>query len=166
MEVLPAISFNTTNSSKARPRQRDHDRKRDCFPTYRGTNTIGASGRLAPTRVRHFRRPEERPFTAEERQRVTILFGGLTWKHEKFIQAVFHGSGYRCEILPNPNLTAYHLGRKFGNPAQCNPTYFTVGSLIQYLRELEERGLNKQEILNNYVFFTVWRMWTVPLRNV
>ena len=109
---------------------------------------------LAPTRVRHFRRPEERPFTAEERQRVTILFGGLTWKHEKFIQAVFHGSGYRCEILPNPNLTAYHVGREFGNPAQCNPTYFTVGSLIQYLRELEARGLSKQEILNNYVFFT------------
>ena len=81
-------------------------------------------------RVRHFRRPEERPFTAAERQRVTILFGGLTWKHEKFIQAVFHGSGYRCEILPNPNLTTYHLGRELGNPAQCNPTYFTVGSLI------------------------------------
>src|ERR1039458_10729928 len=91
----------------------------------------------AQPRLRHFRRPEERPFTAEERQRVTILFGGLTWKHEKFIQAVFHGSGYRCEILANPNLTAYHLGREFGNPAQCNPTYFTVGSLIQYLRSEE-----------------------------
>jgi hypothetical protein len=34
-------------------------------------------------KVRHFHRPEERPFIAEERQRVTILFGGLAWKHEK-----------------------------------------------------------------------------------
>ena len=38
--------------------------------------------------VRHFQRPVERPFTAEERNKVTILFGGLTWKHERVIQAV------------------------------------------------------------------------------
>jgi len=109
---------------------------------------------LAEVRVQQFHRPEERPFIAEERQRVTILFGGLTWKHEKLIQAVFHGNGYRCEDLPNPDLAAYHLGREFGNPAQCNPTYFTVGNLIQYLRRLEAGGLSKQEIVDNYVFFT------------
>jgi len=27
----------------------------------------------------HFRRPVERAFTAAERNRVTILFGGFTW---------------------------------------------------------------------------------------
>ncbi len=102
----------------------------------------------------HFRRPTERPFTAAERDRVTILFGGFTWKHERLIQGVFQGCGYRCEPLPNPTLASYHLGRAFGNPGQCNPTYFTVGNLIQYLRELETRGLSKQEILDNYVFFT------------
>lgn len=109
---------------------------------------------LAQPPVRHFRRPEERPFTADERQRVTILFGGLTWKHETLIRAVFQGSGYRCESLPNPDLAAYHLGREFGNPGQCNPTYFTVGSLIQYLRRLEAGGLSKQQIVDDYVFFT------------
>ena len=102
----------------------------------------------------HFRRPAERPFTAEERDHVTILFGGFTWKHERLIQAVFQGCGYRCEPLPNPTLSSYHLGRAFGNPGQCNPTYFTVGNLIQYLRKLEARGLSKQKILDNYVFFT------------
>jgi predicted nucleotide-binding protein (sugar kinase/HSP70/actin superfamily) len=111
------------------------------------------AGFPAPS-VRHFRRPEERPFTADERSQVTILFGGFTQKHDKLIQAVFHGSGYRCENLPNPNLDAYHLGREFGNPAQCNPTYFTVGNLIRYLRGLEARGLNKQQIVDDYVFFT------------
>ena len=104
--------------------------------------------------VGHFRRPAERPFTAEERAHVTILFGGLTWKHEKLIQAVFQGCAYRCQPLCNPTLSSYHLGRRFGNPGQCNPTYFTVGTLIQYLRELESQGLSKQEILDNYVFFT------------
>ena len=102
----------------------------------------------------HFRRPTERPFTAAERDHVTILFGGFTWKHEKLIQAVFQGCGYHCQPLPNPRLSSYHLGRAFGNPGQCNPAYFTVGNLIQYLRELETRGLSKREILDNYVFFT------------
>lgn len=109
------------------------------------------AGLSAPS---HFQRPVERPFTAEERNRVTILFGGLTWKHEKLIQAVFQGTGYRCEALPNPDLRAYHLGKQYGNPGQCNPTYFTVGNLIRHLRGLEERGLRKQEIIENYVFFT------------
>jgi hypothetical protein len=102
----------------------------------------------------HFRRPVEGPFTAQERDHVTILFGGLTWKHERFIQAAFQACGYRFQALPNPTLTSYHLGRSFGNPGQCNPAYFTVGNLVQYLRELETRGLSKQEIIDNYVFFT------------
>jgi predicted nucleotide-binding protein (sugar kinase/HSP70/actin superfamily) len=104
--------------------------------------------------TRHFRRPAERPFTAEERDHVTILFGGLTWKHEQLIQAAFQACGYRFQALSNPTLSSYHLGRRFGNPGQCNPTYFTVGNLIQYLRELESQGHSKQEILDNYVFFT------------
>jgi predicted nucleotide-binding protein (sugar kinase/HSP70/actin superfamily) len=109
---------------------------------------------MAEVLVQHFHRPIERPFTAEERDRVTILFGGFTWKHEKLIQAVFQGCGYHCQPLPNPTLSSYHLGRAFGNPGQCNPTYFTVGNLIQYLRDLEARGFSKEQILDNYVFFT------------
>ena len=107
-----------------------------------------------PAWVRHFRRPAERPFTAQERDHVTILFGGLTWKHERFIQAAFQACGYHFQPLPSPTLASYHLGRTFGNPGQCNPTYFTVGNLIGYLRELESRGVSKQEIIDNYVFFT------------
>ncbi len=105
--------------------------------------------------VRHFKRPVERPFTAEERGKVTILFGGLTWKHERVIQAVFEGCGYRCEIMPVPNVSAFQLGKEYGNNGQCNPTYFTVGNLVQHLQTLEAtRGLTKQEIINNYIFFT------------
>jgi predicted nucleotide-binding protein (sugar kinase/HSP70/actin superfamily) len=105
--------------------------------------------------VRHFQRPVERPFTAEERGKVTILFGGLTWKHERVIQAVFEGCGYRCEILPVPDVAGFQLGKEYGNNGQCNPTYFTVGNLVKHLQSLEvSRGLTKQEIINNYVFFT------------
>jgi predicted nucleotide-binding protein (sugar kinase/HSP70/actin superfamily) len=102
----------------------------------------------------HFHRPIERAFTGEERSRVTILFGGFTWKHEDLIRAVFQGCGYRCEKLPVPDVPAFQIGKEFGNNGQCNPTYFTVGNLVQYLQFLEKEGLSRQQILDNYVFFT------------
>jgi len=104
--------------------------------------------------VRHFRRPAERAFGAEERGKVTILFGGLTWKHERVIQAVFKGCGYNCDILPVPNVSAFQIGKEYGNNGQCNPTYFTVGNLVQYLQFLQSQGVPKDDIINNYVFFT------------
>jgi predicted nucleotide-binding protein (sugar kinase/HSP70/actin superfamily) len=115
---------------------------------------LARAAQLDRTPARHFRRPVERPFTADERAKVTILFGGLTWKHEEVIQAVFQGSGYNCEILPVPNVAAFQLGKEYGNNGQCNPTYFTVGNLVQYLQGLEARGLSKQEIIDSYIFFT------------
>src|SRR6202035_4017650 len=102
----------------------------------------------------HFHRPIERAFTAEERSRVTILFGGFTWKHEDLIRAVFQGCGYRCEKLPVPDVPAFQTGKEYGNNGQCNPTYFTVGNLVQYLQFLEMEGIPRQDILDNYVFFT------------
>jgi predicted nucleotide-binding protein (sugar kinase/HSP70/actin superfamily) len=102
----------------------------------------------------HFHRPIERAFKAEERSRVTILFGGFTWKHEDLIRAVFQGCGYRCEKLPVPDVPAFQTGKEFGNNGQCNPTYFTVGNLVQYLQFLEKEGVSRQQILDNYVFFT------------
>src|SRR6201984_595015 len=105
-------------------------------------------------RPTHFHRPVERAFTAEERSKVTILFGGFTWKHEDLIRAVFQGCGYPCEKLPVPDLPAFQIGKEFGNNGQCNPTYFTVGNLVQYLQFLEKQGLSRQHILDHYVFFT------------
>jgi predicted nucleotide-binding protein (sugar kinase/HSP70/actin superfamily) len=104
--------------------------------------------------AKHFHRPVERAFTADERSRVTILFGGFTWKHEDLIRAVFQGCGYNCEKLPVPDVAGFQTGKEFGNNGQCNPTYFTVGNLVQYLQFLEKQGLPRQHILDNYVFFT------------
>jgi predicted nucleotide-binding protein (sugar kinase/HSP70/actin superfamily) len=104
--------------------------------------------------LQHFKKPTERSFRAEERDKVTILFGGLTWKHEKLIQAVFKGSGYKCEIVPTPNVAAFQAGKEYGNNGQCNPTYFTVGNLVQYLQGLEKQGMSREDIIDRYVFFT------------
>lgn len=102
----------------------------------------------------HFHRPIERPFTAAERGHVTILFGGLTWKHEWLIRAVFESAGYKVELLPTPDVAGFQLGKEFGNNGQCNPTYFMTGHLIKYLQGLEAKGLTRQQIVDNYVFFT------------
>jgi hypothetical protein len=109
--------------------------------------------RRQPPRV-HFHKPIERPFTAAERSRVTILFGGLTWKHEWLLRSVFESAGYKVELLPTPDVAGFQLGKEFGNNGQCNPTYFMVGHLIKYLQGLEAKGLSRQEIVDNYVFFT------------
>ena len=109
---------------------------------------------FALRRAAHYRRPQERPILASERDRTTILIGGLTGKHDRFIQSVFHGSGYKCEILPTPDQSAFHVGKEFGNNGHCSPAYFMSGSLIQYLKNLESDGLSRQEINDQYVFFT------------
>ena len=79
----------------------------------------------------HFHRPVERPFTAAERHSVTILFGGLTWKHEWLIRSAFQSAGYKVELLPTPDVAGFQLGKEYGNNGQCNPTYFMVGHLIK-----------------------------------
>jgi predicted nucleotide-binding protein (sugar kinase/HSP70/actin superfamily) len=104
--------------------------------------------------VHHFHKPIERPFTADQRARTTLLFGGLTWKHEKLVHGALEGLGYKCEVVPTPNVAAFQLGKEYGNNGQCNPTYFTVGNLVQYLQKLEESGIRKEDLINNYIFLT------------
>jgi predicted nucleotide-binding protein (sugar kinase/HSP70/actin superfamily) len=103
----------------------------------------------------HFNKPVELPFTKDQRASTTLLFGGLTWKHEHLIRAAWEGMGYTCEVIPTPDVKAFQLGKEYGNNGQCNPTYFTVGNLVQYLQKLkEEKGMSVEDINSKYVFLT------------
>lgn len=102
----------------------------------------------------HFQRPKENPFLKSQRSTTKILFGGLTWKHEKLIQAAWEGLGYLAEPVEVPDVKAFQLGKEYGNNGQCNPTYFTVGNLVQHLQKLEEKGMSKQEIIDKHIFIT------------
>jgi predicted nucleotide-binding protein (sugar kinase/HSP70/actin superfamily) len=104
--------------------------------------------------IRHFQRPEERLFRRAERDRTTILFGGLTFKHETLIRGHLRGLGYRVENLPTPDAKAFQLGKELGNNGLCNPAYFTVGNLVQYLQNLRAQGMSPEEINDKYVFMT------------
>ncbi|MBP9095112.1 MAG: activator of (R)-2-hydroxyglutaryl-CoA dehydratase [Ignavibacteria bacterium] len=105
-------------------------------------------------KIDHFKRPFEHAFKKSDRENTTILFGGLTWKHEKLIQGALEGLGYKTEYVATPDKKAFQLGKEYGNNGQCNPTYFTVGNLVQHLQGLENKGLSKDDIKQNYVYFT------------
>lgn len=108
-----------------------------------------------PAVVHHFRRPLERPFTRAERKRVTLLFGGLSRRHDRLLQAALHGLGYNAEPIPTPGKTDFQVGKEFGNNGQCNPTYFTVGALVSHLKRLRDRqDLPTEGIIADYVFVT------------
>ncbi len=68
-----------------------------------------------------FKRPTEFMFTKAQRATTTLLFGGLTWKHEHLIRAAWEGLGYRCEVIQTPDVKAFQLGKEYGNNGQCNP---------------------------------------------
>lgn len=117
-------------------------------PEFRNINGICESRAFAPLRTK------ELPFTAEERHSVTILIGGLTWKHERLIEGLLRGAGYLCQHLPETDRAAHELGKEFCASGLCNPVYFTVGNLIRFLREQENSGISREEIVRRYVYFT------------
>lgn len=104
--------------------------------------------------AQHFKKPVELRFTRGQRESTTILFGGLTVKHERLIAAVLTGLGYKVQALATADVPAYQLGKEYGNNGQCNPTYFTVGNLVKHLQNLRESGLTTEEINNQYVYLT------------
>ncbi|PHP65653.1 2-hydroxyglutaryl-CoA dehydratase [Zhengella mangrovi] len=104
---------------------------------------------------RHWFDANPQGFTRAQREHTTLLFGGLTQSQDILIGGALEGLGYKVRVLDTPDNDALRFGKEFGNRGQCNPTYFTVGNLIKYLRDLEGKGLSRQEIIDNYVFTTV-----------
>jgi len=119
-------------------------------------NNTGCANPQRPfTAVLHYRRPVERPFTRAERNHVTLLFGGLTQRQDRLIEAAMEGLGYKARRIPLPTKLDFQTGREYGNPGQCNPTYFTVGALLNFLMQLRDvQGIPTERIISDYVFVT------------
>src|SRR5689334_8325520 len=64
--------------------------------------------------IAHFKRPVERLFTRQERDHTTILFGGLTMRHEKLILAGLEGLGYKVGLVPTPKNADFQAGKEYG----------------------------------------------------
>ncbi|MCI0423188.1 MAG: hypothetical protein L0312_28855, partial [Acidobacteria bacterium] len=103
--------------------------------------------------VKHYEAYKPRPFTRAERDKVTILFGGLTWKHERLVQGAFHNQGYKAEPLPNVARPDLDAGKEMIDVGACCPTIFTTGNLVNHLKsEVQAKG--KEAVLDNYIFLT------------
>ncbi len=106
-----------------------------------------------PDAPRHYRAYRPAPFTPQERRDVTVLLGGLTWKHERLVQAVFENMGYKAGLLPNISRPDLEVGKELVDVGACCPTTFTAGNLVRFLRSrVEQEGVS--EVERKYVFLT------------
>ena len=94
-------------------------------------------------------------FTKSEKSKVTLLVGGLTMAHDYFVEGALQNLGYNVVAMECPDNDALRVGKEFGNRAQCNPTYFTVGNLVKYLIHLRDvKGMSTADIIDKFVFLT------------
>jgi predicted nucleotide-binding protein (sugar kinase/HSP70/actin superfamily) len=94
-------------------------------------------------------------FTKSQKSKITLLIGGLTMAHDYLVSGAFKSLGYETIALDAPDNDALRVGKEFGNRAQCNPTYFTVGNLVKYLIALrDDKGMSTKEIIDKFVFLT------------
>ncbi|GBC88025.1 hypothetical protein HRbin13_00138 [bacterium HR13] len=104
--------------------------------------------------VLDYRAYRPRAFTKEERSKTTILFGGLTWKHERLIQASLENMGYRAKPLPEIRRVDLDMGKEFIDVGACCPTTFTAGNLARALMQIE-KSEGRERLKDNYVFVTI-----------
>jgi predicted nucleotide-binding protein (sugar kinase/HSP70/actin superfamily) len=105
--------------------------------------------------IHHFKRPKEHSFTKSERGKTTIWLGGLTMRHEHLIVAGLEGLGYKVGLIPTPSKPDFQAGKEYGNNGQCNPTYFTVGAVVNHLKRMrDEQGIPLETILSDHLFIT------------
>lgn len=94
-------------------------------------------------------------FTKSERSKITMLIGGLTVAHDYIVSGGLKNAGYEVVAMDAPDYESLRVGKEFGNRAQCNPTYFTVGNLVKVLIHLrDKKGMSTEEIIDKYVFLT------------
>jgi predicted nucleotide-binding protein (sugar kinase/HSP70/actin superfamily) len=76
-------------------------------------------------------------------------------RHEKLIAAALEGLGHKVGILPTPSRRDFQTGREYSDPGMCNPSYFTAGSLLNFLKRLRDvEGLPTERILRDYAYVT------------
>ena len=119
------------------------------------------SARAAPAPVRSSGRAPQasyeaykpRPFTREQRESTTILFGGLHWRVERLIQGAMENLGYRAQVLPVATSADLLKGRELADIGQCCPTSFTTGNLAGFL-SAESNRIGADEVAQRYVYVT------------
>jgi predicted nucleotide-binding protein (sugar kinase/HSP70/actin superfamily) len=101
----------------------------------------------------HYSTYKAQSFTRAERDKVTVLYGGLTWKHERLVQGTLHNLKYNAEPLPNIAREDLDAGKELIDVGACCPTIFTTGSLVNFLKKAVQEQ-DRSEVNSKYVFLT------------
>ncbi len=95
----------------------------------------------------------QRPWLKKDKKRVTVLFSFVERRKSYFLRAYFKRNGYKYLDMGDHVKEDVRYGKEYGNRAECNPMYFTSGSLIRHLLNIEkETGMSREEISEKYVF--------------
>lgn len=127
------------------------------IPVVLRDNAVQTKTRSVPpparTATEPYRAYKPRPFTREERDKVTVLFGGLHWRAERVIQGAMENLGYRTQVLPTASRQDLLTGREVADIGQCCPTSFTTGNLANFLRG-EAKRIGADQVAQKYVYVT------------
>jgi predicted nucleotide-binding protein (sugar kinase/HSP70/actin superfamily) len=127
------------------------------IPVVIATDAVPARARsVAPparSATEPYRAYRPQPFTRAERDKVTILFGGLHWRAERVMQGALANLGYRAQALPTATRDDLLTGRETADIGQCCPTSFTTGSLVNHLRG-EAARIGADQVAKNFIYLT------------
>jgi predicted nucleotide-binding protein (sugar kinase/HSP70/actin superfamily) len=94
-----------------------------------------------------------RPWHRRDRKTVTLMFNFVERRKSFFFGAFIKRLGIAFRDMGDHVKEDVTYGRLYGNRMECNPMYFTSGSLIRNLLLIEkETGLSREEIAEKYVF--------------
>src|SRR5262249_11447599 len=127
------------------------------IPVVRAKDAIPAKARsVAPparSSAEPYRAYKPRPFAREERDKVTVLFGGLHWRAERVIQGAMENLGYRTQVLPTATRQDLLTGREVADIGQCCPTSFTTGNLANFLRS-QAQNIGADRVSKEFIYVT------------
>jgi predicted nucleotide-binding protein (sugar kinase/HSP70/actin superfamily) len=93
------------------------------------------------------------PWMKRDKRKVTILYNFVERRKSFFLRAYWERSGYAYRDLGDYVKEDVRWGKEFGNRMECNPMYFTSGSLLRNLFKIQqETGHSKLEMVERYIF--------------
>lgn len=93
------------------------------------------------------------PWLKKDKQKVTILYSFVERRKSYFLRAFFKRRGYHAVDMGDHIKDDLRIAKEWGNRMQCNPMYFTCGSMLRHLFEVERKtGLSKEQIAKQHIF--------------
>ena len=89
----------------------------------------------------------------KDKKKATVLYNIVERRKSYFFQAYLKRSGFKYKDLGDHIKEDVRWGKEYGNRMECNPMYFTSGSIIRNLVKIQkETGYSNEEMVEKYIF--------------